>query len=123
MESLNIKVNLMKLSRSGVVTIKGLRCLVVPVEENDIYVSADESGKAKSAYINLTAWVNSNGKSQYGDTHHVSQSFSEEFKASHTEYCQNSPILGNAKPVGSMNAASTVNAPSVPVEDEEGLPF
>ena len=123
MESLNIKINLMKLSRTGVATIKGLRCLVIPVEENDIYISSDESGKAKSAYLSMTAWTNRDGKSQYGDTHHISQSFSKEFKESHEEYCKNTPILGNAQPIGSQNASATVNAPSMPVESDEGLPF
>lgn len=124
MESLNIKLNLMKLSRTGVATIKGLRCLVIPLEENDIFVSTDETGKAKSAYLSATAWVNRDGKSQYGDTHHISQSFSKEFRELHEEYCKNTPILGNAQPVGSNNASSSVNAPSVGVDStSEGLPF
>ena len=75
-----MNLNLMKLSRVGVASIKGLKCVVIPIVENDIFISMNEEGKAKSAYLGITAWANKNGVSQYGDTHLVKQSFSEEFK-------------------------------------------
>ena len=45
-----MNVNLMKLSRVGVASIKGLKCVVIPIAENDIFISLNDDGKAKSAY-------------------------------------------------------------------------
>ena len=122
MESINMNLNLMKLSRVGVASIKGLKCVVIPIEENDIFISLNNDGKAKSAYLNITAWANKNGVSQYGDTHLVKQSFSEEFKKSHAEYCQNANILGNGKPVKPMSKVDEVQAQEVAPEESD-LPF
>ena len=61
MDSINMNVNLMKLSRVGVASIKGLKCVVIPIAENDIFISLNDDGKAKSAYLNITAWANLNG--------------------------------------------------------------
>lgn len=125
MGNLNINVNLMKLSRTGVASIKGIKCLVVPIAENDIYVSYDAATmKAKSAYLNLTAWENKDGKpSQYGDTHMVKQSFSKEFREANQEYCGQSPILGNAKPFQTQQGVEVVEAPAVAVDPDSELPF
>lgn len=122
MESINMNVNLMKLSRVGVASIKGLKCVVIPIVENDIFISMNEGGKAKSAYLNITAWANKNGVSQYGDTHLVKQSFSEEFKKSHAEYCQNANILGNGKPVKTVSKVDEVQVEAVAPEESD-LPF
>lgn len=122
MESINMNLNLMKLSRVGVASIKGLKCVVIPIMENDIFISMNEEGKAKSAYLNITAWANKNGVSQYGDTHLVKQSFSEEFKKSHAEYCQNANILGNGKPIKSVSKVDEVQVEAVAPEESD-LPF
>lgn len=122
MESINMNLNLMKLSRVGVASIKGLRCVVIPIVENDIFISMNEEGKTKSAYLGITAWANKNGVSQYGDTHMVKQSFSEEFKKNNAEYCQNANILGNGKPVKSVSRVDDVQAEPVSPEESD-LPF
>ena len=40
-------IDLLKLVKSCVVDIKGVKCVVIPVEYNDIFVSKDEENKAK----------------------------------------------------------------------------
>lgn len=127
MDSINFNVNLLKLSRAGVVSIKGVGCVVIPIEENDIYVSQDrETGKAKSAYLNLTAWANKNGLSQYGDSHYIRQSFSKEAREANADFVKKAPVLGNGKPVQSQgNAASSVVVQSVDnqLDNNDDLPF
>ena len=122
MESINMNVNLMKLSRVGVASIKGMKCVVIPIEENDIFISLNNDGKAKSAYLNITAWANLNGVNQFGNSHMVKQSFSEDFKKTHAEYCQNANILGNGKPVKSVSRVDDVHAEPVAPEESD-LPF
>lgn len=124
MENLNLNINLLKLSQVGVATIHGVKCIVIPCEENDIFVSQDQQmGKAKGAYLHLTAWANKNGASQYGDTHMLKQSFSKEFRDAHPNVNQQSPIIGNGKPIQIQGSSiNQVNAPNVNVEDDN-LPF
>ena len=50
-------------------------------------------------------------------------SYSEEFRSAHPEIVENSPIVGNAKPLKVGNAADIVDAPAVDIEDDNGLPF
>lgn len=124
MENLNLDINLLKLSRTGVATIHGIKCVVIPCEENDIFVSKDQqTGKAKGAHLHLTAWVNKNGVSQYGDSHMLKQSFSKEFRDANPNTNQQSRIIGNGKPVQQQgNSVNQVIAPNVEVEDSD-LPF
>lgn len=127
MSSLNIDINLLKLSRVGVASIHGVRCVVIPCEENDIYVSQDnQTGKAKSAHLHITAWENKNGMSQYGDTHYIKPSYSKEFRAAHSKVNQNTPIIGNGKPIQSQGSAiNDVVAPTIDnnIDNNEDLPF
>lgn len=126
MTSLNIDINLMKLSRTGVASIHGVKCVVIPVEENDIYIGLDEQNKAKSAHLHITAWENKNGVSQYGDTHYIKNSYSKEFREAHPEITKDSPIIGNGKPIQQQgNGAQTVAAPSVDnsLDNDDNLPF
>lgn len=34
-------VNLLKLEKAGIATTKNKKCVVIPIEENDLYVSMD----------------------------------------------------------------------------------
>lgn len=127
MENLNININLLKLSRAGVATIRGLKCVIIPIEENDIFVStAQDTGKAKGAYLNMTAWKNKEGVSQYGDSHYVKQSYSSDYRQEHPDASQNSPILGNGRPV-QIQGVSGVKAPNVDNyldnDNDDDLPF
>lgn len=127
MSSLNIDINLLKLSRAGVASIHGVKCVVIPCEENDIYVSQDDqTGKAKSAHLHVTAWDNKDGMAQYGDTHYIKPSYSKEFRTAHLEASQNSPIIGNGKPVQSQGSAiNNVAAPTIDnsIDNNDDLPF
>lgn len=134
MENLNLDINLMKLSRVGVASIHGIRCVIIPCEENDIFISQDQqTGKAKGAYLSVTAWakkssLDANGVDQYGNSHMIKQSFSKEFREAHPEVTQQSPIIGNGKPVKGQgsNAVNEVAAPDVSGQIDNGnddLPF
>lgn len=123
MDNLSIKLNLKKMSRVGVATVHNVRCVVIPIEENDIFVSKDDTGKVKNIFIDLTAWANKNGVSQYGDTHLVKLSYSDEFRASHPDTVEKSQIIGNIKPFNVSNAANIVDAPVVNVGEDSDLPF
>lgn len=117
-------INLLELDLAGIATIRGKKCVVIPIQENDIYIGMDENLKAKSAYLGLSIFERREvGK--YGDTHNVKQSFSKEFRESiPKEELDKKPYLGNMKPlaVGSNNGVSTVNAPAATTEEDD-LPF
>lgn len=64
-------VNLLKLEKVGIATIKNKKCVVIPIEENDLYVSMDENLKAKAVYLNVN--INERREpSQYGNTYQSS---------------------------------------------------
>ena len=128
MENLNIDLNLLKFDNAFVMDIQGKtvtkRCVCIPIEENDIYVSKDEAtGKAKAAYMHVTAWVSKEEK--FGQTHYVRQSLSKEYKEAHPEESKSKPIVGNGSPVQIQNnAAQSVSAPTMPFsEGNDDLPF
>ena len=119
--NLNVSVNLMKL-KAAVMGVKGKekvkKCLVIPIEDNDLYNKVDDNGNVL-VFLNLTLWEN-NEKSQYGDTHLVKQSHSKEWNESHTdEQKREEPILGNARPV----IEKTVEQVNVPTAEVEAMPF
>lgn len=124
MSNLQGSIDLLRLQRTGIATIRGVKCLCIPIQENDIYVSVDENLKAKSAYLGLSIFERREvGKN--GDTHNVRQSFSKEFReAAGKDELDRRPYLGNMKPliVESRNASATVSAPEA-VAEEDDLPF
>lgn len=126
MDNLTGSIDLLKLNRSGIATIKGIKCLVIPIQENDIFVSADENLKPKAAYLGLSVYARRE-PSQYGKTHYVKQSFSKEYREAYPQQVQEKPYLGDMKTFEfeNKNAAETVSAPQVSVEDDESsnLPF
>ncbi len=61
MEHLNIDLNLLKFDNAFIRDIQGRaatkRCVCIPIEDNDIFISKDDAtGRAKAAYLHLTAW-------------------------------------------------------------------
>lgn len=60
-ENYGIKVNALKYQNAGVLNIKGRtgtkRCLVVPIEDNDLFESVNEDGSPKAVYLDLTAFA------------------------------------------------------------------
>lgn len=129
MTNFNVKLNLMKLSRAGVMQIQGrgevLRCLVIPIEENHLFVSTDENNRPKSAYLDLSAWELQNPK--YEETHMVKQALPKEVREQmNEEENKNQPILGGMKPIEvkpAENYAATCNAPFAQTTDINDLPF
>ena len=128
MTDFNGKLNLLKLKRDGIMQIQGrtgvLRCLVIPVEDNNIFVTTDENNHPKAAYIDLTAWELKNPK--YDETHMIKQSLPKEVREKMTDEEKKAiPILGGLKPVifESQNAASSCAAPIAQTQNSDDLPF
>lgn len=130
MENLNIDLNLLRFENAFVMDIQGRqvtkRCVCIPIEDNDIFVSKDEmTQKAKGAYVQLTAWESR--EERFGQTHYIKQSFSKEYKEAHLEEVKNRPILGNGKPVQIVNnnAAQSVQVANMPFNpsNDNDLPF
>lgn len=128
MTDFNGKLNLLKLKRAGIMQIQGrtgvLRCLVITVEDNNIFVTTDENNHPKAAYIDLTAWELKNPK--YDETHMIKQSLPKEVREKMTDEEKKAiPILGGLKPVifESQNAASSCAAPIAQTQNSDDLPF
>lgn len=104
------------------------KCLVMPIEDNDLYNKVGEDGKI-TVRITFDVWENDN-VSQYGDTHMVKLSHSKEWNESHTEEQKKAePILGNARPIV-LKTVADVNVPTAEVEpavfdgqEQDNLPF
>ena len=131
MENFQIKQNLLKFNNSFVMTIKGKtaqkQCVCIPIEDNHLFVSADENLKAKAVYADINVNQYENGKSQYGDTHYLRLSVPKEIREKMTEEQKSAiPYLGNMKPSQiSVTQSTDVNSPgySVPEDDLDDLPF
>ena len=124
------KINLLKLEKAGLVMVNGRSgaklCVVIPVEENDIYVSRDESLKPKGAYLSINAWQSNaeSGVDQYGNSHSVKQGFSKEFRERMSdEELRAKPFIGNMRPL--ERKEQPINAPTAQVAADEydDLPF
>lgn len=126
----NIKLNLLKLEGAGVMKIKGRtatkQCVVIPVTENDIYLSLDESMNIKSAYLSAVAWENRE-ESKFGDTHSVRLELSKQVRESMSKEEQAKiPYFGNMKPFERKTAqaiAENTNAPTASAASDDDLPF
>lgn len=120
-------IDLLKLEKAGIATIKNKKCVIIPIEENDLYVSMDENLKAKAVYLGVN--INERrGPSQFGKTHYCKQSLSRQYReANKTEAEAKSKVyLGDFKPYefkGSSNAAAAVEAPNAKIDDDDQLPF
>ena len=128
MTDFNGKLNLLKLKRAGVMQIQGrtevLRCLVIPIDDNNIFISSDENNRPKGAYLDFTAWELQNPK--YEETHMVKQSLPKEVREKMTDEEKKSmPILGGLRPANykSQNAAATCDAPFAQAQNLDDLPF
>lgn len=131
MDNFQQKLNLLKFRSAFVMGIKGntktKQCVCIPIEDNHLFVSADDNMKAKAVYADINVNQYENGKSQYGDTHYLRLSVPKEIREKMTEEQKQAiPYLGNMKPSQIPVAQSAdVNSPgySVPEEDLEDLPF
>lgn len=127
LDNLNIDLDLLKFENSFVMDIRGKQqtkhCVCIPIEENDLYISKNEqTGRAKAAYVHLTAWKSQEEK--FGQTHYVKQAMSKEWREAHTkEELKARAILGNGKPAQfeNNNAAQSVNAPTQIFDPNNGI--
>lgn len=131
MDNFNIKQNLLKFHNAFVMNIKGKtsskQCVCIPIEDNHLFVSADENLKAKAVYADINANQYENGKSQYGDTHYLRLSVPKEVREKMTEEEKKAiPYLGNMKTSQLQQAQSAeVSSPdyAAPADDLDHLPF
>lgn len=128
MTDFNGKLNLLKLKRAGVMQILGrtevLLCVVIPIEDNNIFISTDENNRPKAAYLDLTAWALKNPK--YDETHMIKQTLPKEVCEKMTDAEKKAmPILGGLKPANfeAQNGASTCDAPFAQTQNLDDLPF
>lgn len=114
-----IKLDFAKLKKVGVANITGksgnkVKCVLIPVEENNIFLS--EKG---GIYMDLACFALK--KENYGQSHLIKQSLSEEERNSMTEEQKNAmPIIGALKPMKAKQAEVTEEAQPDPEDD---LPF
>jgi hypothetical protein len=91
MSNFSIQVDLAKLSGAQVTDINGKRCVVVPVEENEIFISS-----RGAAYLSFSA--NACSASKYGESHIVKRRLSKDSFARMSKEERNAmPILGSMK--------------------------
>ena len=115
MTDFNGKLNLLKLKRAGVMQIPGrtevLRCLVIPIEENNIFISTDENNRPKAAYLDLTAWELKNPK--YEETHMIKQSLSKEVREKMTDEEKKAmPSTNTSTALSSMRSSALMDSNS-----------
>lgn len=128
MTTYNGKLNLLKLKNAFIATVQGRaqqkRCLCIPIEDNNLFITAGEDLKARGAYIDFIAWENQQ-PSKYGDTHSLRQSLAKEVRERMTdEELKAVPYIGNMKPYTVENAAQSVEAPQAMVDEGmDDLPF
>ena len=124
-------INLLKLRKAAVMNIQGSKemklCVVIPVDENDIFLSADDNLKPKAAYLNVIAWETKepSGVDKFGNTHGLKQSFSKEFRERHEEELKESPFLGSMKRFERMQpqVSAQQTASAYAINDNDDLPF
>lgn len=111
------------MKQSCVTTIKGVRCVIIPVDANDIYLTAEEETlKVKGAYLGLNI-TERRQPSQHGSTHYAKQSFSKTFRENKApEYEERNKVyLGDFKP--NEYQAPQPEIPAGQVDNEDDLPF
>lgn len=107
----SLKIDLRKLNGAFLGSVKGVNCVIVPVEQNGIFCA--ESG---AAYLDLAA-IELKQPGKFGGTHLVKRSLRKDEREKMTEEERNSqPILGDLKPFG----GASVNAPDVQVDAAAG---
>ena len=127
-ENFGIKLNALKYKNAGVASLKGSttikKCLVIPIEDNNLFVSANADGTPKAVYLDLSAFALREPK--YDQTHLVKQSLPKEVREKMSkEELDAMPILGGMKAFENVsnNAADACNAPIVGVDSVDDLPF
>lgn len=133
-------INFGRLDSVGVMNIKSQRtgvvkkCLVIPIEENDIYIKVEEKTSQKGEryisrlYTMGIEILEKREQDQWGNTCYMKVGTSKEWIDNHTPQeleARNNIYLGNLKPVAiqSSNQAATMEAPFAESDGNEDLPF
>lgn len=122
------KINLMRLKNACIVAVKGQtstkRGIFIPIDDNNLFVSADENLNARGVYIDVNVWEN-RAPGKYGDTHSIRQSLPKEVRENLTdEALKEIPYIGNLRPFETANAAQEVTAvATAEPEAADNLPF
>ena len=113
------QIDLLMLPKSGVQTINGQECIVIPCSANPaIYMSQAKTGQPKAL---LDIFIRATQNSQYGNSHfvkaNVGKSNRERFRITREALPQYSPILGNLKPY-SGGASQETSYTSLGADDD-----
>lgn len=96
MANYNIKLDLSKLNKVAVTDIQGkngrVKCVVIPVEENSVFVSE----KTGNIYLDFVA--NERQTVSYGQTHIVKPKVGDKWRDMSQEERRNIPICGSLSP-------------------------
>lgn len=123
-------IDLLKLRKTCVVEIKGVKCVLIPVNENDINVTMTEDKKPKSAFLSMNI-MERREPSKFGHTHyakpyyrmHFLEKYSEDDKkAMRNVYIGDFKPLEFGNPVQGQAAMASGDAPKLD-EEYDGLPF
>ena len=131
-ENYSLSCDFMQMNYVGFKTIESSsgvkkRCMVIPVEENGIYITKDKTtGKTKSAYGTIDMFKRREvGK--FGDTHNLKQHVSKEFAEKYPELAEKmkKTYIGNAKPliIQSNNITETMQMDNEAPQEDDDLPF
>lgn len=118
MDNYNLKINLLKLTKAGVMNVNGRECVVIPIAENWLY-----KGQS-SVYLDLAMWTRRE-QGRFGDTHYIKQSMPKQWRSANPN--GQAPIIGDAKPIeltqqSQVQAQAPAAQMSVPAEPND-LPF
>lgn len=112
----NLSIDICKLHDSGLATLKGRRCIIVPLEANGL---EEKNGKV---FIPATMWERTDRNSgkpvpdQYGSTHYLRLNLKKEVRDAMTDEERKAiPYLGNAYPAEPRQEA----ARQLPVTDND----
>lgn len=120
MSNISIKVNLRQLEHGFMTTKKGVKCIVLPIKENNLFEGE------KGVYLDMQAWEIDPDKrsADRKDTHIVSQSLSKEVRDALPDG-KYPPTLGNAIDWNQQGGSSTLTpeAQDFSGDDGQDLPF
>ena len=116
----NVKIDLKKLEKVAVMNIQGknglIKCVVIPVEENNIFVSEKANG---GIYLDLKA--SEVRDMRFGQSHILKRTVGKEAYSKMTkEEIINMPIVGNLSPYNGQGMEATqTQTNETKVEQEE----
>ena len=94
MSMINLKLNLRQLKHAMTATASGKRCIVIPIEDNHLFVGKDE----KAIYLDIVGFDFTPKNAEDKSTHLLKQSFPKAVREAMTEEQRKAlPILGNAQ--------------------------